>query len=654
MGISELSLRIASLGDDHLTLYLMENDSHRAIIRIKKLKRKAKIAIRYIGEEIPQIIECSIKDDEVNEQCFQSIGLVFEKKFPGLDKEAVAEEFRKIFKEWENIRLAEELKAEEERLREGLEPLLEDEVEGKVIRILASDGAYFNAHGSFVDLGDYVVISESTFAYTQVETENGVLEKIEPVGVVMIYRREKGSLSLLEKKPYFPSHQIRIKVGDRLLRLRGDAKDMKADLIYSFPDIMTLKKILDGEEAEKEKTWADVGSEIIEKLKDYIVFDDERIYDVVASYIVMTYFYDVFTAVPFLYLHGPPGSGKTRANITITYMCRRGVFVADPSDATLYRMVEALGPTLGIDESVLSEKAKRILAAGYKKGAVVPRAEPTKGGIILKFFEATTPRIFSFEHPPSEDYLLQRSILINMLKAKPRRFLDPQPNEFKEIREALYYLRLAKLPEILDAREKALKILEDQGVWGREAETWAPILAAALLIGREKTVLDYILEDVSQRRANEMIYDEEKIVLAAIDKLFSMTSSLASEEDKVVTFMSKDLQKNIKRRLLEEEDCLEITFEGAIEKVELKNEPRCKELEKEIEKKWRTEKIGRILKNLGFDKYRRKKGKGGGARNVYEIKYSNFVNIARRYDYEPIGSKEENKVEKNDQVGRVG
>jgi hypothetical protein len=166
------------------------------------------------------------------------------------------------------------------------------------------------------------------------------------------------------------------------------------------------------------------------------------------------------------------------------------------------------------------------------------------------------------------------------------------------------------------------------------------------LIDREKTVLDYIVEDVSRRRANELIYDEEKIVLAAIDKLFSMTSSLASEEDKVVTFMSKDLQKNIKRRLLEEEDCLEITFEGAIEKVELKNEPRCKELEKEIEKKWKTQKIGIVLRNLGFDKFKRPKGKGSGARYVYEVKYSDFVNIAKRYDYEPTATKEENKAEK--------
>jgi len=644
MGISELSLRIASIGDDYLTLYLMENNSHRAIIRVEKLKRKVKIAIKFVGEEIPQIIECSLRDEKIDERCFQSLGLVFEKKFPGLDKEVVAEEFRKIFEEWENIRLAEELKAEEERLREGLELLLEDEVEGKIIRIRASDGAYFNAHGSFVDLGDYVVIGESTFAFAEIETKNGVLEKIEPVGIVMIYKREKGSLSLLEKKLYYPAYQKKIKVGDRLLRLHADVKDIKTNLTKNFPDILTFKKILDGEEVKK--TWAEVGNEIIEKLKDWIVLDDERIYDVVASYIVMTYFFDVFTAVPYLYLHGPPGSGKTRANITITYMSRRGLWIENPSDASLYRMVEALGPTVGIDESVLSENAKRILAAGYKKGATVPRAEPTRDGIILKFFEVTSPRIFSFEHPPHEDYFIQRSILINMLKAKPRKFLDPQPNEFKEIRETLYYMRLTKLPEILDARDKALRMLEDLGVWGREAEVWAPILAAAILIGREKTVLDYIVEDVSRRRANELIYDEEKIVLAAIDKLFSMSSSLVSEGDKAITFMSKDLQKIIKRRLLEDEDCLEITTEGVIEKAETKNEPRCRELEKEVEKKWKTQKIGVVLRNLGFEKYKKKKGKGSGARYVYEVKYSDFVNIAKRYDYEPTATKEENKAEK--------
>jgi hypothetical protein len=642
--LRRVELKVVSLSDDCLTLYLMESEKHLAIIKVKKLKTKVKIGVRFVGGGTAPVIVCSVKDSNVGEECFQNVGLLFERRFPGV-KEVVAEEFKKIFTRWGDIKFVEELIREEEMLKEGLEPLLEDEVGGKIIKVLSSDGTYFNVHGSFIDLGNYVVIGELTFAHTQIESADDVYEKTEPVGVYTVYRRDGELLILLERKPYYPSHQQWIKVGNKLLRLRGDVKEVKAGLIYSFPEVLTFKRILDGEEIKK--SWVEVGDRIVEKLKDYIIFDDERVYDVVASYIVMTYFHDVFTAVPFLYLHGPPGSGKTRANITITYMCRKGVFVADPSDATLYRMVEALGSTLGIDESVLSEKAKKIIAAGYKKGSVVARAEPTKGGVILKFFEATTPKVFSFEHPPNEDYLLQRSIPINMLKAKPKKFLDPQPNEFKEIRETLYYLRLTKLPEILDAREKALRTLESRDVWGREAETWAPILAAASLIGREKTTLDYILEDVGRRRSNEMIYDEEKTVLAAIDELFSTVSSSASKEDEIVTFMSKDLQKIIIRRILGDEDCLEITTEGVIERVETKNEPRCRELEKEIERKWKTQKIGIVLKNLGFDKYKGTKGKGRKARKVYEIKYSDFMNIAERYDYEPTTIEEENKAEEN-------
>lgn len=301
--------------------------------------------------------------------------------------------------------------------------------------------------------------------------------------------------------------------------------------------------------------------------------------------------------------------------------------------------------TLGIDESVLSEKGKRILAAGYKKGAVVPRAEPTKGGILLKFFEATAPRIFSFEHPPIEDYMLQRVILGNMLKAKPKKFMDPIPNEFKNVREALYYLRLTALPQIVEAKEKALKLLEDNDVWGREAEIWAPILTAAILMGREKSVLEYILEDVGRRRANELIYDEEKVVLAAIDELFSNVTTLTGE-DKVIEFMPKDLQKIILKNTLMEEECYDVVREEVsdgkfIEKEVLKDEQRCKELERELEKRWKPQKIGLVLRNLGFDKFKNPKGKGRDTRRYYSLRYSDFVNIAKRYDYEPKAEKGE-------------
>jgi hypothetical protein len=634
-------------------------------ITVVKAKLIPGFALKDLTEETAKPVECRIKRDEDLsqriEKCFEGMGSVFE-GIVGKDvyidgkiesgREVLAKFITNAAVNWD--RYLDDIKEMmRERAREaggrrleedpGSEILFEDEVDGKKIKILASDGTHINAHGDFIDLGDYLVISESTFAFTEISTEDGTFERIDPIGIAIIYKRDQGSIVIADKKLYYPRYHSKIVIGDRIIRLRGDLRDVKADLIYSFSDITIFKKVLDGEEIKR--TWADVGDEIIAKLKDYIVLDDERIYDVIASYVVMTYFYDVFTAVPLFYFHGPPGSGKTRANITVTYMCRRGIFVADPSNAVLYRMIDALKITTGIDESMLSEKAKRIIAAAYKKGAMVPRAEPTGHGIILKFFEATAPRIFSFEHPPSSDYLLQRSILINMLKAKPRRTFDPLPNEFKGIREILYYLRLTKLNEILDARDKAFKILDEVGVWGRDAEVWAPLLAAAILIGREKNVLDYIIEDVSKRRINEALYDEEKIVLAAIDELFGKTLPLAAG-GKVITFMSKDLRNIIKNQLLDDENCLEIEPDGSIRGV--KNEPRCRDLEKEIEKKWKTQKIGIVLKNLGFEKYKKKRGKGSGARYVYEVNYSDFVNIAKKYDYEPKGE----EAEKKDEAGK--
>jgi hypothetical protein len=375
MSVKPLKLIIASCTKDVLTLHLVElPNKYRAVLRVERLKRKVKIGVKFVGDYRPVIISCNHRDDEVEDSCLQKVGDLVDKVFPGV-RDALVDELRKAFKEWDNIRLAEELKAEEERLVEGLEPIVEDVVEGRIVRVLASDGAYLNSYGGYVDLGNYVVIAESTYAYVEVV---GDVEKINPVGIAMIYKRDNGKLALVDKVRYYPALQIKIKVGDKLIRLRGESKGIRPDLIYSFPDISTFTKVSNSEDLGR--SWADIGNDIVSNLREYVVFDDERFYDVVASYVVMTYFYDVFTAVPYLWLHGPPGSGKTRANMTITYMCRRGLFVTDPSDATLYRIIESLGPTLGVDESVLSERGKKILAAGYKKGALVPRAEPTKGG----------------------------------------------------------------------------------------------------------------------------------------------------------------------------------------------------------------------------------------------------------------------------------
>ena len=639
-GLRTIELRPLSYSRDHLMLTLVEGERHVALIKVSASKTRVRAILKYIGEEGAHVYDCRLKEGEdVTPLCFSKLARDLDEKYPGTG-EGVAEALVKAVKEWEALLEYAEIKDVEEMVKAGVQPILELETERGIVRVLSSDGALLDVHGGFLNLGDCVVVAESTFAYTELVGGEESYEKPSVVGLAVAYCYNDGVLKLRETRWFLPL-QTRLSLAGRLVRLKSSEK---ATLTYhTFADIETLRAVADGRSLDAD--WRAVGELIISKLKDYVVFSDERLYSVVASYIVMTYFHDFFTAVPFLYFYGPPGSGKTRANLTATYMCRRGVFVADPSEATLYRLVEAAGPTIGIDESALSERAKRILAAGYKKGAVVPRAEPTKGGVVLKLFEATAPRIFSFTELPHEDYLLQRIIPVNMVRSRPRREQDPSPFEFKEIREKLYYLRLTRVPEVLNTMKRAFEELKQNDVWGRELEIWAPVYTAAILIGRDQDVLSYIIEDVARRRESELMYAEEKLVLYAIDQLFAETPEPLVGAEKICEFTASDLQEKILNRLLEEANCIEVVQDMGVEYKRAKSDAKCQKMLTDLIKTWSPPRIGKVLEKLGFDKFKKTVGKGSRARKKYVIKWSDFVKIAKAYDYEPQSQGEEKKSE---------
>ena len=629
-----LELKPLRYSRDELLFTLTEGSRHLALIKVKASKTKVKASLKYVDEEKLHVYEFKLREgEELSTQHLSKLEKDLDARYPGAGERVVSALVNSV-KEWEKLLEYAELKDVEERIRAGIQPVLELETEMGVVRVLPSHEAILDAHGGFLDLGDCIIVAESTFALAEVVGGEGGYEKLELIGLAVTYCYEGGGLKPKEARFYLPL-QRHFNIANRFISLKSRER---ADLTYNtFPDVKTLKAVADAITNGKvlDVEWRAVGEEIIGKLRNYVVFSDERLYDVVASYIVMTYFHDFFTAVPFLFFHGPTGSGKTRANLTVTYMSRRGIFIADPSEATLYRLVEATGATLGIDESALSERAKRIIAAGYKRGAIVPRAEPTKGGVVLKLFEATAPRIFSFIELPHEDYLMQRIIPINMLKSRPCKEQDPLPMEFREIRERLYYLRLTKVPEIMAIIRKATEELERNGVWGRELEVWVPVYAAALLIGRDREVLNYILEDVARRRESEM-YAEEKLVLHAIEQLFSEASEPLVGTEKVVEFAAGDLQGKIVGKLLEEAGCLELEVdEHGHERLKPKNDQLCQKLLLDYTKAWSPQKIGRVLQKLGLDKYKKPVGKGKGARRKYVMKWSDFVRVAKAYDYEP-------------------
>lgn len=69
-------------------------------------------------------------------------------------------------------------------------------------------------------------------------------------------------------------------------------------------------------------------------------------------YALMTWLHEKFDAVPYLRFRGIAGSGKTRASNVVGRISYRGLAMSGAtSPATMFRLIDAVGPTLILDEA---------------------------------------------------------------------------------------------------------------------------------------------------------------------------------------------------------------------------------------------------------------------------------------------------------------
>lgn len=125
--------------------------------------------------------------------------------------------------------------------------------------------------------------------------------------------------------------------------------------------------------------------ELIGYIQGYIhahVDVSETFKKIASYYVLLTWLYDNFTAIPYLRALGQHGTGKTRFLKTVGNICYRPVFLGGAvSAASLYRMLELYQGTLLIDETDYSPKSEvwalllQILNLGYEADAVVIRCD---------------------------------------------------------------------------------------------------------------------------------------------------------------------------------------------------------------------------------------------------------------------------------------
>ncbi len=288
-----------------------------------------------------------------------------------------------------------------------------------------------------------------------------------------------------------------------------------------------------------------------EHLKKYLDFQDPRCFSVVATWIIMTYCYRLFPAIPYLHLTGLKGAGKTKLIQAITLLSFNGQLVTSSSSAaSIIRLVHGNGATLGVDEAETFGNSKDensavlqdILRSGYKQGIYVTKCEKDEdGNFVVVLFDPFSPKVLS-GIKGLEDALSTRCIELMMLRTTNIKVANseivPSSSEWSEIRALVYPAVLLSVPEIY--RKNELFAVTD--FTGRNAELWKPLLLLSDVAGiREiqEEILSYALSQVDQKKDDDSDTDIGNL-LRCIHELLGAENKRFIPADEIFRALTQD------------------------------------------------------------------------------------------------------------------
>lgn len=173
----------------------------------------------------------------------------------------------------------------------------------------------------------------------------------------------------------------------------------------SFPDLSLPNGLLPCSEP------AELLAEISSTISSFVKLLPDQL-QIVAAFVVASWFPECFEAAPYLWVVGPLGSGKTKLLKLLWCLCRRGLIVADLRSGSIYRLVDGWNPTLLIDEldpgdSGASGELLRMLRTGS-----VPGVPTVRNGMRYSTYG---PKVISSRQPFGDAALMSRGLVISML-----------------------------------------------------------------------------------------------------------------------------------------------------------------------------------------------------------------------------------------------
>jgi hypothetical protein len=287
-------------------------------------------------------------------------------------------------------------------------------------------------------------------------------------------------------------------------RIFGDGGDESLNNLgieVHLPEIPTAEKLWSAPGVKAYKAGhrpdpADVFKRIVEVVGRFIDFDhslaDQSIMcEMIACYILATWFLDAFTVVGFLWPNGERGSGKTQLLLAVTELAYLGQTILAGGSYASLRDLADYGACLAFDDaenladSRRSDPDKRtLLLAGNRRGNTVPMKEQRQPGVWqTRHVNTFCPRLFSAIRLP-DDVLASRAIVVPLIRTPDRYRANADPLDYKlwpydrrKLVDDLWALSLTYLPAL--SRYETL-VNDNADLTGRNLEPWRAILAVAM------------------------------------------------------------------------------------------------------------------------------------------------------------------------------
>jgi DNA primase catalytic core len=225
----------------------------------------------------------------------------------------------------------------------------------------------------------------------------------------------------------------------------------------------------------------------------YLDFSDPRTYDYLTAWTIGTYFFPLFNYYPYLHFTGTKEVGKSKAMKLMSQLCFNGIMSVSITDASQFRIVTELLPTLFLDETEnLSDKTyserRALLLGGYEKGSTAIRTEKIGDTFRAREYDNYSPRVFG-SIDGLEDTLASRTIQIPMRRSYNEKIKEAEVELtnalFQQVRDELFLVVMDYGTNIRTTYEQ----LERPGEAEFDAREWnlfKPILAVGTAVGNDE------------------------------------------------------------------------------------------------------------------------------------------------------------------------